>query len=312
MSEIINFSVEGSHVIKVQRSGNPAGTPVFLLHGGPGAGANWDNKNLFDLKHYNVFIYDQRGCGDSIPLADIKHNTTEHLLTDIRKMLVYFKISRAMFVGGSWGATLALLYAKKFPESVSALILRGTFLARNQDLEWFLSDKGVARLIPNDYDEFLKIVGKVTETNNIKSIINGVFNALISDDDLIKNHVTIAWAKWSWAVLNFSFDKKIEFSINSPVQIFTSALIELYYAKNNYFLKEEILENAKHIRDIPTTLIHGSQDVMCLPEASWILSNFLHDSRFQFVHGGGHLSSDPKIRQAMIAEIEAMKTRIKD
>ena len=310
MTEIINFSVEDGHVIKIQRSGNPAGTPVFLLHGGPGAGANWDNRNLFDLKYYNVYIYDQRGCGDSTPLADIKHNTTQHLLEDIRKMLVYFQISKAMFVGGSWGATLALLYAKKYPDSVSALILRGTFLARNQDLEWFLSEKGVARLIPNEYEDFLKVVRNIAEISDAKSIINGIFNALISDDHSIKSQATIAWAKWSWAVLNFSFDKKIQFSDSSPDEIFTNVLIELYYAKNNYFLTEEILENAEHIKNIPTTLIHGGRDVMCLPEASWTLSNFFRNEVLQLVHGAGHLSSDPKIRQAMIDAIEVMKTRM--
>ncbi len=308
MSEIINFSVEDGHVIKIERSGNPVGKPVFLLHGGPGAGANWENKNLFDLKYYDVFIYDQRGCGDSTPLADIGHNTTEHLLTDIKEMLVHFGIDKAMFIGGSWGATLALLYAKKYPEHVSALILRGTFLARHQDLEWFLSDKGVARLIPSDYEEFLNIVGKIAVATDAKSIINGVFNTLISDDDLIKNQVTIAWAKWSWAVLNFSFEKKIEFFVKSPDQIFSSVLIELYYAKNNYFLTEEILENAKMIKNIPTTLIHGSRDVMCLPEASWTLSNFFRNGTLKLIHGSGHLSSDPKIRQAMIDVIEDMKT----
>ena len=310
MSEIINFSVEGGHVLKIERSGNPNGIPVFLLHGGPGAGANWDNKNLFDLKCYNVFIYDQRGCGASTPLADIKYNTTQYLLTDIREMFSHFGIDKAMFIGGSWGATLALLYAKKFPESVSALILRGTFLARHQDLEWFLSDKGVARLVPSDYRDFLKVVGEIADVSDARSIITGVFDALISDDNIKKSQVTIAWAKWSWAVLNFSFDKKIRFSINSPDEIYTSVLLELHYARNNYFLTEEILENIKHMTEIPTTLIHGSRDVMCLPEASWTLSNFFQDVVFQLVHGGGHLSSDPKIRQAMIDAIEVMKTRI--
>ena len=225
-------------------------------------------------------------------------------------MLVYFQISKAMFVGGSWGATLALLYAKKYPDSVSALILRGTFLARNQDLEWFLSEKGVARLIPNEYEDFLKVVRNIAEISDAKSIINGIFNALISDDHSIKSQATIAWAKWSWAVLNFSFDKKIQFSDSSPDEIFTNVLIELYYAKNNYFLTEEILENAEHIKNIPTTLIHGGRDVMCLPEASWTLSNFFRNEVLQLVHGAGHLSSDPKIRQAMIDAIEVMKTRM--
>ena len=128
MSEIINLPVDGGHVLKIERSGNPNGIPVFLLHGGPGAGANWDNIKLFDLKYYNVFIYDQRGCGASIPLAEINRNSTQYLLTDIREMFSHFGIDKAMFVGGSWGATLALLYAKKYPESVLALILRGLFL----------------------------------------------------------------------------------------------------------------------------------------------------------------------------------------
>ena len=309
MSEIINLPVDGGHVLKIERSGNPNGVPVFLLHGGPGAGANWDNKKLFDLKYYNVFIYDQRGCGASIPLAEINCNTTQYLLTDIREMFSHFGIDKAVFVGGSWGATLSLLYAKKYPESVSALILRGTFLARGQDLEWFLSDEGVARLIPSDYKDFLEVVGEIADVSDAKSIITGVFDALISGDDNKISQVTIAWAKWSWAVLNFSFDKKIEFYVNSSDEIYTSVLIELHYARNNYFLTEEILENTKNIMTIPTTLIHGSRDVMCLPEASWVLSNSFQDVVFQLVHGGGHLSSDPKIREAMIDAIEVMKTR---
>ena len=157
----------------------------------------------------------------------------------------------------------------------------------------------MARLIPSDYEEFLNIVGKIAGATDAKSIINGVFNTLISGDDLIKNQVTIAWAKWSWAVLNFSFEKKCEFFIKSPGQIFS-----------NYFLTEEILENAKMIKNIPTTLIHGSRDVMCLPEASWTLSNFFHKGTLKLIHGSGHLSSDPKIRQAMIDVIEEMKTPI--
>jgi len=310
MSEIINLPVDGGHVLKIERSGNPNGVPVFLLHGGPGAGANWENKNLFDLKYYNVFLYDQRGCGASKPLGDITYNTTQYLLADIRKMFSHFGIDKAVFVGGSWGATLALLYAKKYPESVSALILRGTFLARHQDLEWFLSEKGVARLLPSDYVDFIKVVREVVDVSDPKSIITGVFDALISGDDNKKSQVTIAWAKWSWAVLNFSFDKKIQFYVNSPDEIYTNVLIELHYARNNYFLTEEILENTKHIMTIPTTLIHGSRDVMCLPEASWALSNSFQDAVFQLVHGGGHLSSDPRIREAMIDAIEVTKTRI--
>ena len=173
--------------------------------------------------------------------------------------------------------------------------MRGTFLARTQDLEWFLSDEGVARLI-GDYKDFLKVVGEIADVSDVKSIITGVYDALISGDDSKKSQeVTIAWAKWSWAVLNFSFDKKIEFHVNSSDEIYTSVLIELHYARNNYFLTEEILENIKNIIAIFSTLIHGSRDVMCLPESSWVLSNSFKDVVFQLVRGGGHLSMGSKL-----------------
>lgn len=310
MTESITLPVDNGHVLQIERSGNPSGTPVFLLHGGPGAGANRDNKNLFDPTFYDIYIYDQRGCGDSKPKANISNNTTQHLVDDIRLMLSHFRIDKAMLVGGSWGATLALLFAKTFPNNVSALVLRGAFLARQEDLDWFLSDSGVATLLPVEYAEFNDSIRNLGDITGTDSMINLIFAALTSDDRQKKLSATEAWAKWSWAVLNYSFEKKIPLSIASLDQIYPNVLIELHYAKNKYFLTEDILNNFEIIESIPTTLIHGSRDVMCLPHSSWYLSKHFKNNELKIIHGAGHLSSDKEIKRTMIEAIESMKKKI--
>lgn len=310
MSQLINLPVSDNHVLNIERSGNPSGIPVILLHGGPGSGSNPENKHLFDPKFFDIFIYDQRGCGQSTPTADILNNTTQLLVSDIRSILNHFQIKKAMFVGGSWGATLALIYAKKYPDSVLALVLRGSFLARRQDIEWFISDNGVARLIPKKYSEFFEAINKLGPVDDMESLVNRVFSSLISNDEKLRSQAAIAWAKWSWAVLNYSFEKNIEFSIESIERIFPNVLIELHYAKNKYFLTENILEELGRIGQIPVTLIHGSRDVMCLPESSWLLSKCFKNSELRILHGAGHLSNDAQIKLAMIEAIEAMKNKI--
>ncbi|MFT5311989.1 MAG: proline iminopeptidase, partial [Paraglaciecola sp.] len=186
--------VSDLHTVYLEQTGNPKGMPVLYLHGGPGAGTSADYRRFFDPDKYWIIGFDQRGCGKSLPFGELKHNTSDELLSDIRKIRRHLKIEKWLLFGGSWGTTLALLSAIDQPEYVSGLILRGIFLGREEDFDWYLDPSGGAAQFFNDY--YQDFVQPVSHSIGSKEIVEDYYRLLTSNDEVSKMAAVKAWCLW--------------------------------------------------------------------------------------------------------------------
>ncbi|MFA3791521.1 prolyl aminopeptidase [Aliiglaciecola sp. SL4] len=299
------LDVGDGHQIYLEQSGNPEGLPVLYLHGGPGAGLSPMYRSFFNPEVYRIIGFDQRGCGQSLPFAKLEHNTTDHLLADIEFIRKHLGIKKWMLCGGSWGTTLALLSAIAKPEAVSAIILRGVFLGRKQDFEWFIEQSGgAAQLFPEYYDEF---VGMVKNGAKDLSVTDRFYQIFLHGDELSRVHAAKSWCMWEEriSVLN-STVKEHDFHQNLS-RAASLALLECHYIKNNCFIIEnQILQNIHKIDSIPGTIIHGRFDIVCKMENAYTLSNAWREGQLLVVPEAGHSASDPRISDAICHATDRM------
>ena len=305
------LDVGGGHELHVEHSGNPDGIPVLYLHGGPGAGLAPVYRSLFDPDKFWIIGFDQRGSGLSTPFASTKNNTTNDLLDDIQKLRVHLKIKRWMLCGGSWGATLALLSAIQHPKQVTGIILRGTFLARQTDFDWFLNaDGGAAQIFPEHYASFSKVAREFEPELSLDKAYQKIFSG---DNELAKAAATKAWCMWEEriATMNSSI---IEQDLTTILHRATSlARLESHYIEHKCFIEENfILDNVHHINTIPGTIIHGRYDMVCKMEAAHSLRKKWRNSQLLIVPESGHSVSDPKIAEAVCHASDAMARFIKE
>ena len=308
--EIEPFSVAtlraGEHTIYFEQSGNVDGLPVVFLHGGPGSGCNVNHRRYFNPDYYRIIIFDQRGCHRSTPQGYVQDNTTQHLLNDINALRNELAIEKWLLFGGSWGATLALLYAEQYPDHVSGMILRGTFLARWQDLVWFVDPTaGVSRIFPDYWQTCLSAFERPTITDLISALHARVF----SDDLDVALPVARAWALWAGQVVthNLNLDAPYTLDDSDPIRLLNEVRIEAHYAKNRYFIAEnKILEQLAQVPKVPLTLLHGRKDLTCPLESSWRVHQALPHSKLVIVADAGHLASEPAMVDALVTASDEM------
>ena len=296
------------HSIYFEQSGNKNGLPVIFLHGGPGTGCNDNHRRYFNPDKYRIIIFDQRGCNRSKPNGCIENNSTQDILDDIEFIRNKLTIEKLILFGGSWGATLALLYAEHYPQHVSGIILRGTFLARQCDFEWFAHD-GVSRIFPDYWHEYLSNFAEDEMNERLKVLHSRVF----SDNKEIQLEAAKAWALWAGRVVTHSLDLKEEYALeeDDDEKLINEVKIEMHYAKNRYFIDEnQILKNISNIPDVPITIIHGRKDLTCLPESSWTVHQSLPGSEYVVVTDAGHLASEPAMIDALITATDQMADNI--
>lgn len=254
------FIKKGIHEIYYEQSGNPKGKPAIFLHGGPGGGAGGFSRRFFNPKKYRIVLFDQRGCGKSKPHACLEDNTTWHLVEDIESIRKQLDIEKWLVFGGSWGSTLALAYAQSHPQCVSELVLRGIFMLREKELQWFYQ-YGASEIYPEAWQGFLKEIPKEKRTNLIESY-REIFG---SEDEEKKLSAAKAWSKWeaSTSFINHN-PEAVKESINSQFAL-AFALIENHYFVNKGFLENEnqLLDNIEKIRHIPTVIIQGESKEHC-------------------------------------------------
>ena len=273
------LELDNGHSIYFEQSGNIKGLPVIFLHGGPGSGCNENHRRYFDPEKYRIIIFDQRGCHRSKPNGCIENNTTQKLLADIDSIRHQLNIEKLVLFGGSWGATLALLYAEEYPQHVAAMVLRGTFLARQSDFDWFASDdiNGVNRIFPDYWQEFLSIFNEAERDHCSEALHQRVF----SDKKEIQLEAAKAWSLWAGRVVTHSLnlDEPYVLDEEDDEKLIDDVKIEINYAKNKYFVKQnQILDNLAAVPDVPITIVHGRKDLTCLPEASWSVQQALMNS----------------------------------
>lgn len=304
-SKTFSLNVGASHSIYMEESGNPDGIPVVFLHGGPGGGSTEKHRRYFNPEMYRIVIFDQRGAGRSSPMGSVHDNTTQELLSDMETIRQKLGIEKWMLFGGSWGSTLALLYAQQYPEHVLALILRGTFLARNIDLDWFFKE-GANRLLPEFWDQFIEIL----DEEERRDIISAYHKRVHGDDKQKKLLSAKAWSEWSGRVVTYMMVQG-ELEAVPDELVLQEVSIETHYAKFNYFIEEnQILNNADKLPVVPVRIVHGRRDLTCIPEASWALHRALPDSELEIIPDAGHLAADKTMCDALIRATDDMAQRL--
>jgi len=295
-------NVGQGHELYYECYGNPKAKPVLFLHGGPGGGFRKTDKRFFNPKKFNVIFFDQRGCGKSKPFASLKNNKTANLVEDCKKLLAFLGLEKVFLFGGSWGSTLGLCYAIKYPETVSGMLLRGIFLSNSQDLDYFI--EGPAReMFPKQWQRFIENVPKTER----RQIVEFYAKKINSKNKKISKKYGFEFAVYEQSIMRLEYDQKKVLKKLKKWKKNTWPLIESHYLANKCFLPENhILKNAHKISNIPTIIVHGRYDCVCSPKSALKLHKKLKKSRLTFV-AAGHSASDKAIEQKILAEMKKLE-----
>jgi len=287
--------VDGGHELHLEECGNPEGVPVIFLHGGPGSGCNENHRRYFNPARYRIILFDQRGCHRSTPRGGVTDNTTADLLRDMEQIRERLRIERWVVYGGSWGATLGLLYAQRCAERVLAMILRGVFLARVRDLEWFV-DSGANRIFPEYWAEF---VGAIPEAERA-DVVSAYHRRIHGTNPGERLAAARSWSLWGARVTTYLLASGTAGGEDNE-KIVCEAAIETHYALNRYFIEEnQVLREIGRLPRIPIRLIHGRRDLTCTLESSWMLNRMIPGSELSIVEQGGHLAGEPVMIDALV------------
>jgi proline iminopeptidase len=299
-----HLRVSGRHEIYWEESGNPNGKPAVFVHGGPGAGAGTQSRRFFDPKAYRIVVFDQRGCGRSRPTASLEDNTTWHLVSDMEALRRHLNIDSWLVFGGSWGSTLGLAYAQTHPERVSELVLRGIFLLRQSELQWFYQ-QGASAIYPDRYAHYIAAIPTVERHD----LVNAFYKRLTSSDYNEQLQAAKAWAIWEAAT---SFLLPNEANINNwgePDFAIAVARIECHYFVNKGFFASdgELLKHIDRIRHIPGVIVQGRYDVVCPMQTAWELHQAWPEARFHVTPDAGHSAYEPGNTDALIRATDGFR-----
>lgn len=284
------------HQIYVEECGTKGARPVIVLHGGPGAGCSPTMRRYFDPKKYHIILFDQRGCGRSRPLSSVTNNTTHHLIDDIERIRTLLGITRWAAFGGSWGATLALLYAQAHPERVTHLVLRGVFTMTQAELDWFYGG-GAGKFWPELWHKFSSALPEAERDD----LIAGYHKRLFSGDLRTEMNFGKLWSEWENALASFRANGNGGYCPMDYARTF--ARIENHYFINNGFLRcdGQIFQDLHRIDHIPGFIVQGRQDLICPPETAWRLSKGWTNCELRMVPFAGHAMSDQGICEQLLA-----------
>lgn len=291
------LKVSPIHELYYEQVGNPNGKPALFLHGGPGGGLTNDYRRYFDPEIYRVVLFDQRGSGQSTPHASIEENTTWHLVADIEQLREHLRIDRWLVFGGSWGSTLSLAYAEKHPDKVTELVLRGIFLCRPGEIQWFYQE-GTNWTFPDVWEEYLKVIPE----NERDDMISAYYRRLTGADEKIKVEAARAWSIWEGSTSKLFFDYDSIERFADPEFALAFARIECHYFMNNCFFETDnyLLENVATIRQIPGVIVQGRYDVVCPAKSAWDLHRAWPEAELQIIADAGHSISEPGIIDALV------------
>jgi proline iminopeptidase len=292
------LQVSALHSLYFEESGNPKGKPVVFLHGGPGAGSNSSMRRFFNPRRYRIVIFDQRGCGKSTPHASLEDNTTWDLVADTEQLREHLGIESWQVFGGSWGSTLALAYAQKHPERVTELVLRGIFLLRRSELEWFYqSSEGAASLFPDLWEHYIEPIPE----DERYDMMRAYYRRLTSTDAEERNTAARAWSIWEGATSHLRTDPSYVSKFSDAAYSAAFARIECHYFVNAGFLDadDQLLRDVPKIRHIPAVIVQGRYDVVCPMRSAWHLHRAWPEARLVVVPDAGHSAFEPGIAKAL-------------
>ena len=291
------LKVSDLHTIYFEEAGNPHGKPVIFVHGGPGGGIDASYRRFFDPKVWRVILFDQRGCGKSTPSFELKENTTWDLVSDMEKIRALLQIEKWTVFGGSWGSTLALAYAIKNPSLVQGLILRGIFLLREKEIQWFYQE-GASFIFPEAWAKYLKPI----PFNERHDLVNAYYSRLTSEDAQVRSEAAKAWAVWEGSTSKLYTDPAMIERFGGDDFALAFARIECHYFTNKGFFEEDgwLLKNVDKIRHIPTWIVQGRYDVVCPATSAHELHSLWPESELFIISDAGHSASEPGIKSKLI------------
>jgi proline iminopeptidase len=292
-------------VLYVEESGTPEGIPILFVHGGPGAGCLPYHRTFFDPEVYRIILFDQRGCGRSIPHAELEGNTTQALVADMERIREMLGIERWILFGGSWGSTLSLVYAETHPEKVMGLILRGIFLCRAEEIQWFYQS-GAHKIFPDHWEEYVSVIPEEERHD----MVGAYYKRLTGENELARMGAAKAWARWEAQASTLQPSKSVIDNFTEPYTAMSLSRIECHYFMNDSFLEpNQILNNATQLADIPGIIVHGRYDIICPMENAWQLYQAWPECQLQIIPDAGHAATERSIADALVRATQQFADR---
>jgi proline iminopeptidase len=291
------LAVSPVHTIYYEQCGSPSGQPVVFLHGGPGGGLVPEYRRFFDPAAYRIVLFDQRGSGKSTPHASLEDNTTWHLVSDMERLREHLGIEGWMVFGGSWGSTLALAYAQTHPDRTRALFLRGIFLCRPKEIQWFYQ-KGADAIFPDVWDEYVRVIPE-SERNDM---LGAYHRRLTSEDKAVRLEAARAWSIWEGSTSKLFPDPEMINHFGEDEFALAFARIECHFFMNNSFFDTDnyLIEHVGKIRHIPAVIVQGRYDVVCPMTSAWELHRAWPEAEFHVIPDAGHSVMEPGIVNALV------------
>lgn len=300
------LAVQTPHVLYVDESGSPDGLPVVFIHGGPGAGCDAASRRYFDPNLYRIVTFDQRGCGRSTPHASLENNTTQALIADMEQIREQLGIDKWVLFGGSWGSTLALAYAQTHPERVQGLILRGIFLCRPQEFDWFYQE-GASRLFPDYWEDYLAPIPAEERGN----LMQAFYKRLTGSDQIAQMHAAKAWSTWEGRTATLRPNPQVVDRFTDSHRALSIARIECHYFLNNAFFEpDQLLRDMPKIAHLPGVIVHGRYDVICPLDNAWALHKAWPNSELQIIRDAGHSAAENGITDALVRAADELAHRL--
>ncbi|MQP67026.1 prolyl aminopeptidase [Niveispirillum sp. SYP-B3756] len=297
------LKVDDLHTLYWEQSGNPEGVPVLFLHGGPGAGASPTHRRFFDPTHYRIIILDQRGAGRSTPLGELQDNDIPHLVADLEQLREMLGIQRWLVFGGSWGSTLSIAYAQAHPDRVIGLILRGIFLMRQTEIDWFLY--GMRQFFPEAWHNFVSYIPAAERDD----LLGAYWKRLTHDNPSVRMQAARVWSMYEGACSTLLPSPELISASGEDSHALGLARIEAHYFRNNMLTPEDkLLRDVDRIRHIPAVIIQGRYDVVCPINTADALHRAWPEADYIIVPDAGHSAMEPGIRTALVQATERFKT----
>jgi len=295
-----HLRVSALHELYYEQSGNPQGQPAVFLHGGPGAATDPSMRRFFDPERYRIVLFDQRGCGASRPHAELRENTTWDLVADIEALRVHLGLDRWLVFGGSWGSTLALAYAQRHPERVTALVLRGIFLLRRSELDWFYQNPlGAGSIFPDLWEQYVALIPQSERAD----MMQAYYRRLTSHDPEVRAVAARAWSSWEGATSYLRVNPGYVAKFDNSEYAAAFARIEAHYFVNRGFLEhdDQLLQGVARMRDIPAVIVQGRYDMVCPLRSAWDLHRAWPQADLRIVADAGHSAFEAGITRELVA-----------
>jgi proline iminopeptidase len=299
--DVGRLAVDPPHEIHYEQYGNPKGKPALFVHGGPGGGSSRIQSRFWDPRKYRVVLFDQRGCGKSTPHASLENNTTWHLCADIERLRKRLGIDRWQVFGGSWGSTLALAYAQRHPEAVTELVLRGIFMLRKREIDWFYQE-GASRLFPDAWESYLAVIPEAERGD----LVAAYHKRLTGSDPEARLRAAKAWSLWEAATSTLRPNGAMQSSMGRDDFALAFARIECHYFVNGGFFdhEDQLVRDVGRIRHLPSVIVQGRYDVVCPMETAWLLHKAWPEAELLVCPSSGHSAFEPEIVHHLVQATE--------